>query len=297
MSTAGQDRRCGFVSVTGLPNAGKSTLVNRLVGAKVAIVSAKPHTTRNRIAGIALHENAQIILIDAPGILAGSGNIKQAMQGVALGALAEGESVIHLVDASGRAPLDNNRALLEKLPRDKPAVLVLNKTDKSKKPPLLALSGGFNTAFPYAATFMVSALHGEGTGDLLAHLARSVPPGPWLFARDQITDSPARLLAAEITREQIFNRLRQELPYAVTVHTESWQRFDNGSIRIDQAVVVQRDTQKAIVLGKGGRSIQQIGRAAREELEKIFRARIHLKLFVKVEKQRAGCGENARSAD
>lgn len=296
MSAASQNTACGFVSVIGLPNAGKSTLINRLVGAKVSIVSPKTHTTRNRILGIALHENAQIILIDTPGIFdaGGSRPMEKAMVAAAFDALEESEFAIHLVDVSLKSPLEKNRALIEKLPENKPVLLVLNKTDKIKKEQLLTLAASFNDAFPYAATFMISALKGSGTDTLLSHLAANMKPGPWMFEEYQITDMPMRLMAAEITREKIFNQLHNELPYAAMVYTENWEHFDNGSIKISQVVFVERDSQKAIVLGKGGTRIKQIGQEAREELEKIFDARIHLKLFVKVQGNWAERDENLR---
>ncbi len=287
---------CGFVSVVGLPNAGKSTLINHLVGSKVSIVSSKTHTTRNRILGIALHENAQIILIDTPGIFdaGGSRNMEKAMVGAAFEALDESEFAIHLVDVSMKGSLEKNKALIEKLPKNKPVLLALNKTDKVKKEELLTLAASFNDTYSYEATFMISALKGHGTKTLLEHISANLAPGPWMFDEDQITDMPMRMMAAEITREKIFNQLHQELPYAAMVHTEDWEHFDNGSIKIDQVVVVERDSQKAIVLGKGGSRIKQIGQEAREELEKIFDTRIHLKLFVKVQDNWAENNENLR---
>jgi len=287
---------CGFVSVVGLPNAGKSTLINHLVGSKVSIVSPKTHTTRNRILGIAIHDTAQIILIDTPGIFdaGGSRTMEKAMVGVAFDALEDSEFAVHLVDVSMKNSLNKNRALIDKLPKNKPVLLALNKTDKVKKEELLAFAAAFNEAFPYEATFMISALKGHGTKTILDHLAGSLTTGPWMFEEDQITDMPMRLMAAEITREKIFNQLHQELPYAAMVHTEEWEHFDNGSIKISQTVFVERDTQKAIVLGKGGARIKQIGKEAREELEQIFDARIHLKLFVKVQDNWAERSENLR---
>jgi len=296
MSAFDENTRCGFVSVIGLPNAGKSTLINHLVGSKVSIVSPKTHTTRNRILGIALHGQAQIILIDTPGIFdaGGSRTMEKAMVGAAFDALEESDFAIHLVDVSMKNPLNKNKALIEKLPKNKPVLLALNKTDKVKKEELLELAAAFNDAFPYEATFMISALKGHGTKTLLEHLAANLTVGPWLFEEDQITDMPMRLMAAEITREKIFNQLHQELPYAAMVHTEDWEHFDNGSIKIGQIVFVERDSQKAIVLGKGGSRIKQIGQEAREELEKIFDTRIHLKLFVKVQDNWAEKNENLR---
>lgn len=291
-----QETRCGFVAVIGLPNAGKSTLINQLVGSKVSIVSSKVHTTRNRILGIALHKKAQIILMDTPGIFdaGGARAMEKAMVGLAFDTLEESECAVHIVDAAAKNPLEKNAELITKLPSDKPVLLVLNKTDKIRKPDLLALATGFNEAFSYEATFMVSSLKGDGTSQVLEHLAEQVKPGEWMFDEDQITDMPMRMMAAEITREKIFNQLHKELPYAAMVQTESWEAFDNGSIKINQLVFVERDSQKAIVLGKGGSRIKQIGQEAREELEEIFEARIHLKLFVKVQDKWAERPENLR---
>lgn len=296
MSAGASETRCGFVGVIGLPNAGKSTLVNHLVGSKVSIVSRKTHTTRNRILGIALQEAAQIILIDTPGIFDAGGRrqMERAMVGAAFDVLEESEIAIHLVDAATKDPLKQNAEIIKKLPQNKPAILALNKTDKIKKEELLVLAASFNDAHPYHATFMISALKGKGTDDLLKHIAGNLKPGPWMFEEDQITDMPMRMIAAEITREKIYDQLHEELPYAAMVYTESWEDFDNGSIKIGQTVFVERDTQKAIVLGKGGSRIKQIGQAAREELEKLFEARIHLKLFVKVKENWAEQPEQLR---
>lgn len=291
-----QKTSCGFVSVIGLPNAGKSTLINYLVGTKVSIVSPKTHTTRNRILAIAIHDQAQIILIDTPGIFdaGGARTMEKAMVGAAFDALDDSEFAIHLVDVAMKNPLGKNKAIIEKLPTNKPVLLVFNKTDKVKKEELLVLAAAFNEAYDYDSTFMISALKGHGTKDLLAHLAKNLSAGPWLFDEDQITDMPMRLMAAEITREKIFNQLHQELPYSAMVYTEDWEHFDNGSIKIGQIILVERVTQKAIVLGKGGARIKQIGKEAREELETIFDARIHLKLFVKVKDNWAENPENLR---
>lgn len=289
-------QRCGFVAVVGLPNAGKSTLINQLVGSKVSIVSSKVHTTRNRILGIALHKEAQIILMDTPGIFdaGGARPMEKAMVGLAFDTLEESEAVIHIVDAATSKTLGKNADIIKKLPDNKPVILVLNKTDKVHKPDLLKLATEFNEAFNYDATFMVSSLKGSGTDGLLKHLAEQVKPGDWMFDEDQITDMPMRMMAAEITREKIFNQLHEELPYAAMVQTEQWETFDNGSIKIGQLVFVERDSQKAIVLGKGGSRIKQIGQEARLEMEEIFGARIHLKLFVKVEDKWAERPENLR---
>lgn len=291
-----EETRCGFVAVLGLPNAGKSTLVNELVGSKVSIVSSKVHTTRNRVLGIALQGQAQIILMDTPGIFdaGGARPMEKAMVGLAFETLDESEAIVHIVDVASKNALKKNADLMKKLPTNKPVILVLNKTDQLHKPELLALASAFNDAFDYEATFMISALKGDGTKGLLEHLATLVKPGVWMFEEDQITDMPMRMMAAEITREKIFKQLHKELPYAAMVLTENWEVFDNGSIKIDQQIIVERDSQKAIVLGKGGSRIKQIGQYAREEMEEIFGARIHLKLFVKVQDRWSEKAENLR---
>lgn len=282
MSTPDQTTCCGFASVIGLPNAGKSTLINQLVGQKVSIVSRKVQTTRSRVLGIVTHENAQIILIDTPGIFDAKKTMERAMVGAAFDALEESDMALHIVDASAKAALDNNRAIVKKLPKNKPVMLVLNKIDTTPKPELLKLAENLNAEYDYAATFMISALKGHGTNELLDALKSRMSEGPWMFEEDDVTDMPMRMMAAEITREKVFNQLHQELPTSTFVETESWENFDNGSIKIGQLVYVQRDSQKAIVLGKQGRRIKQIGQEARKELEELFGQRIHLKLFVKV---------------
>ena len=219
--------------------------------------------------------------------------MEKAMVGSAFEALDESELVIHLVDATHKNALQNNAEILKKL-EGKKTVLVLNKTDIADKEKLLGQAAAFNDAYDYTATFMVSSLKGSGTKDLLDTLAKEVKEGPWLYAEDEITDMPMRMLAAEITREKIFNRLHKELPYSSFVMTENWENFDNGSIKISQVVVVERDSQKAIVLGKGGQRIKQIGQEAREELEEILGTQVHLKLFVKVEDRWAEKTENLK---
>lgn len=294
MSAPPPETHCGFIAVVGLPNAGKSTLMNQLVGAKVSIVSRRVQTTRNRVLGILIHNQAQLILIDTPGIFAPQKTIERAMVDVAFNALDEADCIIHIADASLKNVLKSNTEIIGKLPADKPVILVLNKTDKTKKPALLKVAAEMNEAFPYKATFMVSAMNGAGTADILEPLAEMMQPGPWLFDPDQMTDMPMRMMAAEITREKIFEQLHAELPYAVMVQTENWENFDNGSIKIDQAVYVERPSQKAIMLGKGGSRIKEIGMAARLEMEEIFGQKVHLKLFVKVEKDWAEKADNLR---
>ncbi|MGB4107717.1 MAG: GTPase Era [Alphaproteobacteria bacterium] len=274
--------RSGFACILGLPNAGKSTLVNALVGSKVSIVSRKTQTTRSRVLGIVMQGDTQIILADTPGIFIPQKIMEKAMVQAAWDALEGADVIVHLVDASTRDAHEANDIILEKTGRGKPCLLVLNKTDRVNKPDLFALAQKMNERFEYAATFMISALTKDGIDDVLADIAERLPEGPFLFDPEQTTDMPMRLMAAEITREKIFENLHQELPYAVFIETENWENFDDGSVKIDQIVYVQRDGQKAIVLGKGGSQIKKIGEAARRELEELMGCRVHLKLFVKV---------------
>lgn len=287
-----QNKKCGFVAVLGLPNAGKSTLINAMVGSKVSIVSRKVQTTRTRVLGIALEDNAQVVLVDTPGIFAPKKTLEKAMVKAAWDALGDADSVIHIVDASWHGALQKNEMIIEKLPENSEVILVLNKTDLVNKPDLLTLAQSLNERFPYAATFMTASLKKQGVADVLSYVAETLPEGPWLFDEDQITDMPMRLMAAEITREKIFNQLHQELPYAVMVDTESWEEFDNGSVKISQVVYVQKESQKGIVVGKCGSRVKQIGEQARVELEELFDQRVHLKIFVKVQENWAERAEN-----
>ncbi|PKU25540.1 GTPase Era [Telmatospirillum siberiense] len=276
--------RCGFIAVVGAPNAGKSTLVNQLVGTKVSIVSPKVQTTRSRVLGIAMVEasNAQIIFIDTPGIFAPKRRFERAMVQAAWSGAADADQIALVIDAE-RGVDDNSQSIIDRLKEaGRRAVLVLNKIDLVKREKLLALTAGLDAAGLFDKVFMVSARTGDGTGDLLAYFAAGLPEGPWHFPEDQVSDMPMRLLAAEITREQVFHQLHQELPYAATVETEQWTEKDDGSVRIDQIVYVQRDSQKGIVLGKAGRQIKSIGEKARVELEEILERRVHLFLHVKV---------------
>lgn len=274
--------RCGFVCVAGLPNAGKSTLVNALVGSKVSIVSRKSQTTRSRVLGIVMNDNAQLILADTPGIFAPKKTLEKAMVHAAWTALDNADVVIHLVDSSAKNAFENNKVIAEKLSPNRVNILVLNKTDAASKPELLTLTQMLNEHFSYVATFMISALQHDGLNDLLKSLVERLPEGPWLFDPEQTTDMPMRLVAAEITREKIFDRLHEEIPYSIFVETEKWENFNDGSIKIDQLIYVQKDSQKAIVLGKGGNRIKEIGQASRLELEEMMGCRVHLKIFVKV---------------
>jgi GTP-binding protein Era len=274
--------RFGFVAVIGPPNAGKSTLINRLVGGKVSIVSPKVQTTRTRVLGIMADGVSQIAFIDTPGIFAPKKRLDRAMVQAAWAGSAEADLTVVLIDAERGIDANAGRILDALAESGAPAVLAINKVDRVKPETLLGLSAELNERVRFAETFMISALKGDGVGDLLAFLAKTVPEGVWHFPEDQMSDMPARLLAAEITREKLFLALRQEVPYAVTVETEEWEEFDDGSVKISQTVYVQRDTQKAIVLGKGGAMVKRISQESREELAEILGRKVHLFLFVKV---------------
>ena len=286
-----QKTRCGFVSLLGLPNTGKSTLVNALVGQKISIVSSKVQTTRSRVRGIVNHEASQVILIDTPGVFDAKKNFDQAMVQAAMNSLDEADLVIHIIDVTRKNVIAENEKLIHKLEGRKNCILVMNKVDKIAKEELLALSQVMNERFSYLATFMVSALKASGLAGFRDYMVENIPEGIWLFPEDQVTDMPMRLLAAEITREKIFEQLHQELPYAIMVETESWEEFDNGDVKISQVVYVQRDGQKAILLGKGGSQIKKIGQMSREELQEILERRVHLSLFVKVKENWQELGE------
>ena len=280
--TANPGQRAGFVAIVGAPNVGKSTLLNRLVGAKVSIVSPKVQTTRTRVLGICIEGPAQIIFIDTPGIFQPRRRLDRAMVAAAWIGTADADEVLLLVDAS-RGLDRNTTAIVKKLKRaERTVILAINKVDLLNKPDLLALAAELNEAGAFTDTFMISAETGDGVADLMALLAGRVAAGRWLFPEDQISDMPGRLTAAEITREQLYLQLHKELPYAAAVETESWKDQDDGSLRIEQVVYVERGSQKAIVLGKKGSRVKSIGEAARKELEEIFGRRVHLFLFVKV---------------
>lgn len=275
--------RCGFVALIGAPNAGKSTLLNTLVGTKVAIVSPKVQTTRSRVLGILTEGTAQIVFVDTPGIFKPRRRLDRAMVAAAWGGAAEADLVLLLVDSSLKGVREETRGIVEKLAQtQRKAILILNKIDAVRHEVLLTLAADLNASGVFTDTFMISALTGSGVDDLRRHLAAHLPEGPWLFPEDQVSDMPMRLLAAEITREKLFLRLQQELPYAVAVETEDWEEQKDGSVRISQIIYVQRDGQKAIVLGHGGQMIKAVGTAARLELEEITEQRVHLSLFVKV---------------
>ncbi len=289
MSGAGAKvTRCGFVALVGAPNAGKSTLLNRMVGAKLAIVTPKVQTTRTRMLGIAVSGAAQLVYVDTPGIFEPKRRLERAMVQAAWRGAADADLVLVLVDAH-RRPVDKDTArIIAGLKAAKRrAVLVLNKIDLVRRPRLLEISARLHSVGGgpeglFTDTFMVSATGGDGVADLIAFLAEAVPPGPWLYPEDQLSDLPERLLAAERTREQLFLLLHQELPYAIAVETEEWERFQDGSVKISQVITVQRKSQKPIVLGRGGSLIKKAGAAARAELETLFGCRVHLMLHVKV---------------
>lgn len=274
--------RCGFVALIGAPNAGKSTLINQLVGAKVSIVSRKVQTTRGTVRGIVLEGSAQIIFVDTPGIFTPKRRLDRAMVGAAWGSASDADAAVLLVDAQkGIDP--ETAAILARLPDLSAAkILVLNKIDMIEPPKLLELAAKLNGILPFAQTFMISALRGHGVGKFRQELGKLMPPGPWLYPEDQISDMPLRLLAAEITREKIFERLHDELPYASTVETELWKDLPDGSVRIEQTIFVMREGHKKIVIGEGGRTIKAIGSAARKEIAEAAGQKAHLFLFVKV---------------
>jgi GTP-binding protein Era len=283
MAEGTRPQRAGFVAIIGAPNVGKSTLLNRLVGSKVSIVSPKVQTTRRRIIGITLVGEAQVMFVDTPGIFAPRRRLEAAMVKAAAAGIADADLVLLLLDA--RRGIDANAEIaLDLLKRaGRPAFLVVNKIDAVPPERALPLIDAANQAHPFAATFIVSALTGDGCGDLLSAVAERLPEGPWLFPEDQLSDLSDRALTAEITREQIFLRLHQELPYSITVETEGWaEAADGGEVRIDQTIYVLRDSQKPILIGKRGQQLKAIGEAARRELERILDKRVHLFLFVKV---------------
>jgi GTPase len=281
--TSGSEQtRCGFVALIGAPNAGKSTLVNALVGTKVAIVSHKVQTTRALLRGIATQGGAQIVLIDTPGIFAPKRRLDRAMVTNAWAGAHDADIAGVLIDAE-RGLDDEADALLGGLAEVKqPKILLINKIDLVEKPKLLAIAEAANARVAFAATFMISALTGDGIADVKRWLAERVPVGPWHYPEDQITDAPLRQLAAEITREKLYLRLHQELPYQSTVETDQWQERKDGSTRIEQTIYVERESQRKIVLGKGGATIKAIGAQARREIAEMIEAPVHLFLFVKV---------------
>ena len=281
-----EPRRCGTIALIGAPNAGKSTLLNRLVSSKVSIVTPKVQTTRARVLGILMRGAAQLIFVDTPGIFAPRRRLDRAMVGSAWGSAKEADIVTLVIDA-GKGVQENlpadDEAILSGLKDVRVAkVLVLNKVDLVDKPKLLAMTQMLNERETFLATFMISALSGNGVADLKSFLAAHVPEGPWLYPEDQISDAPLRQLAAEITREKLYLRLHQELPYQSTVETEVWKELKDGSVRIEQTIYVERESQRPIVLGKRGQTLKWIGEHARKDLAGILDRPVHLFLTVKV---------------
>jgi GTPase len=300
------DTFCGFVALIGAPNAGKSTLINALVGSKVSVVSRKAQTTRSTVRGIVIEGAAQIIFVDTPGLFAPKRRLDRAMAASAWGAAADADVLALLVDArhelggpprgvragvaeeEGAAPRsmslsDETETILRALRESKARkVLVLNKIDLVDRPVLLTLAETLNAALAFEETFMISAASGDGLDQLRQRLGGMMAPGPWLYPEDQITDAPIRALAAEITREKLFERLHDELPYQATVETDSWKELPDGSVRIEQTIFVSRESHKKIVIGEGGRTIKSIGSASRKEIAEANDGPVHLFLFVKV---------------
>src|SRR5262245_1775719 len=278
----GEATRCGFVALIGSTNVGKSTLVNALVGSKVAIVTPKAQTTRALLRGIATAGSTQLILVDTPGLFTPRRRLDRAMVASAWSGAGDADVIGVMIDAQHGFAAETPM-LVERLAElRKPTALILNKVDLVAKPNLLTLAAEANASAPFAATFMVSALTGDGVGDLKNWLAQAVPAGPWLYPEDEIADAPSRSLAAEITREKLYLRLHQELPYQSTVETDAWTERPDGSVRIEQTIYVERESQRKIVLGKGGQTIKAIGAAARKEIAELIEQPVHLFLFVKV---------------
>ncbi len=299
MSESAQ-QKCGVVAVVGAPNAGKSTLVNQMVGAKVAIVTHKVQTTRARLRGIVLSGDTQIVLTDTPGIFVPKRKLDRAMVDAAWGGLDDADEILLLVDVEayiGRHKLpiaDTGRIIDGILERNRKAILVLNKVDAVRSDALLALTKELTETGAFSEVFMISALSGDGVEDLTKALAAKMPKGHWLYPDDQVADAPQRVIAAEITREKLIRRLHDEMPYSTTVETETWKTLKDGSIRIEQVIFVERDSQKPIVLGKGGQTIKIIGKEAREDLQEMLDVPVHLFLFVKVREKWAEDPERYR---
>ena len=274
--------RCGFVALIGAPNAGKSTITNHFVGSKVSIVSPKVQTTRTLVKGIGVFDNTQIIFLDTPGIFKPKRRLDRAMVASAWSGADDADITVLLVDAK-KGFDDETRAIIADLKKkNKSAVLLINKIDLVKKEALLALSSSLNEAFPFKETFFVSAATGKNLDELYKYLADNLPESPWYYPEEQMSDMPLKLLAAEVVREKLFLFLQQEIPYALTVEPELWERREDGSVRAEMTIYVERDNQKIIILGKGGAMIKRIGQSARQELEKLLECRVHLFLFVKV---------------
>ena len=278
------ETRCGFVALIGEPNAGKSTLLNRMVGAKVSIVTHKVQTTRARIRGVALEGDSQIVFVDTPGLFRPRRRLDRAMVAAAWSGASDADIVVLMVEAQ-RGITDGVREIITSLQEragESTVLLAVNKIDRVDAPVLLGLTKELNELYPFTQTFLISAEKGHGVGDLRAWLAEHLPEGPWLYPEDQIADLPMRMIAAEITREKLTLRLHQELPYQLTVESETWEDREDGSTRIDQIIYVARDGHKGIILGKRGETIKGVGQAARAELEEFLGRKVHLFLTVKV---------------
>ncbi|MDP3372092.1 MAG: GTPase Era [Candidatus Paracaedibacteraceae bacterium] len=276
------DRRCGYAAVLGRPNAGKSTLVNKITGHKVSIVSPKVQTTRRRVLGIQIKDDAQIILVDTPGLFVPKRSLEKAIVNEAWQAPKDADLVVYMVDVTGRNH-EEDLELIARLPTNIPLYIVFNKVDLVDKAKLFTVAEPFNKLNKAKEFLMISASKGSGVDDLVAKIVSELPKGPWLFDEDQISDAPKKLWASEITREQLYLQLENELPYETFVETEKYEVFDNGSVKISQAIVVARDSQKAIVVGKKGQRIKDISMRARHEMEYYLQQKVHLFLFVKVE--------------
>jgi GTP-binding protein Era len=281
------ETRCGFVAIIGAPNAGKSTLINALVGEKVSIVTRKAQTTRSTVRGVLTRGDAQIVFVDTPGLFAPKRRLDRAMVASAWGAAADADLLMLLIDARKEVDeaslTEETQSILSAVGQTgKPRIAVLNKIDLVERPKLLELTARLNAALAFEETFMVSAATGDGLTQLLDRLAAMIPAGPWLYPEDQITEAPIRSLAAEITREKLIERLHDELPYQATVETEEWKEQPNGSARVEQTIFVSRESHRKIVLGEGGRTIKAIGTAARKDISEAHGAPVHLFLHVKV---------------
>ncbi|MGN8021973.1 GTPase Era [Phyllobacterium sp. 22229] len=274
--------RSGFIALIGAPNAGKSTLVNQLVGSKVSIVTHKVQTTRALVRGIVIHDRTQMVLVDTPGIFKPKRRLDRAMVTTAWGGAKDADIILVLIDVEEGINEEAEAILGSLHEKKRKVILVLNKVDRIEAPKLLELAQRANEKINFDKTFMISALKGYGCKDLVKYLADNLPEGPWYYPEDQISDMPMRMLAAEITREKLYLRLHNELPYSSTIETESWEEKPDGSVRIQQVIYVERDSQKKIVLGHEGQAIKAIGQSARKELMEILEQKVHLFLFVKV---------------
>lgn len=275
-------QKCGFVALIGPPNAGKSTLVNHLVGQKVSIVTQKAQTTRMRVRGVMIRDDAQLVLVDTPGVFAPNQKLDRHMVREAWAGAMDADCILAIFDVRHLDKPETDLVIAGLARVTRPVYVVLNKIDRIARADLLAIIDRFRARVNEAEIFLISALKGDGLEALATRLIDTLPVGPWLYSADQAADIPSQVLAAEITREKLFLNLHQELPYALTVETESWKRQKNGSVRIEQTIYVQRDGQKGIILGKRGETIKNLGAQARREMEELFGHRIHLFLFVKV---------------